>query len=942
MKKFLMYAIVLVVVLFVGYTTYYFIRNNEVIELTLAEEEAVYINVDESFDMPIVWTKPYGSTTVYENDNVNISNGDVLSYNSETRKFVATKGGLATVTITPSNEEFGPFIFDVYVGDGTLLNPYYVKSADELQKIGKLGGQRWLATESYMLISDIDLALYNNGVWSPIGTATVPFTGTFDGNNKVISNLTVSTNESIAGLFGVIGQSGVVENVTLNKVTINGSYDFAGAIAGKSTGKIGKCNVVDLVMENKLDTAISGGIVGLVENKTDASGAFVDYGSVEMCSVSLSDKSTGVVGGLVGKAVATFIYNCRSLVNSVKQTPTTTFGGIVGVVAPYTVNSEYYFSIVKNCYTVISNITTDPATTNGAVVGDNQDTGTSYFNIFRGNLYCENTGTIAAYGKSTVENLTGFEAKSYTDLQAQATYKGWDFDKTWLIEEGTTAAEINFYSDYSPINEYIPGSEIASASDFNVVLSSIRSNPNVAKNYEIAQSFEIDMQGAEWTTIAPNQNAPLLTSLTCKDGAIVTIKNFRLSGNNSSVLGYISGSNTKFSGFVFKDVILDNNTEYAGVIATVNMGATIANCSIENASLSTGAANIGVGVVAGYNKGTIANTYVNKVSTTLNSITTTSEKANIGGIAGQNEGTISNTSVDFISIYTPTTNSATALIGGIVGRNDGTLVDCYNYSAMLSTSFNGTLYAGGVAGFNGNGATISRCFSKATMELNTNNTNVWVAGVAGYNDSNALIEKSFYSDASITAGRVAGITVTNQGNIDQCYFAGTLTGRRVAGLAVFNHKNITNCSVLGALNGYNSDSKVSGYVSDLKVGCWVAHCFSTASFGGSGEFHAESESEFRVVIEKVLQIFDAYPDTGDLRYCITINYGSASVKSGFFGAVTNDNKFIECSVNQAKGLEGDYSVFKNTAGFELTYWNFDRGESGAYPTLKNVVADPRA
>ena len=261
---------------------------------------------------------------------------------------------------------------------------------------------------------------------------------------------------------------------------------------------------------------------------------------------------------------------------------------------------------------------------------------------------------------------------------------------------------------------------------------------------------------------------------------------------------------------------------------------------------------------------------------------------------------------------------------------------------MLSTSFNGTLYAGGVAGINGNGATITRCFSKATIELNTNNTNVWVAGVAGYNDANALIEKSFFADAAITAGRVAGITATNHGTIDQCYFAGTLTGRRVAGLAIDNHKNITNCSVLGALNGYNSDSKVSGYVSDLKVGCWVAHCFSTASFGGSGEFHAESESEFRVVIEKVLQIFDAYPDTGDLRYCITINYGSASVKSGFFGAVTNDNKFIDCTVNQAKGLEGDYSVFKNTAGFELTYWNFDRGESGAYPTLKNVVADPRA
>ena len=134
-----------------------------------------------------------------------------------------------------------------------------------------------------------------------------------------------------------------------------------------------------------------------------------------MCSVSLSDKSSGIVGGIAGKVVATFVYNCRSLINSVQQTPkTTTFGGVVGEVNPYTIGSDYYFSIVKNCYTVISNITTDPATTTGAIVGENKDTGKSYFNIFRGNIYCINAGTIAPYGKSSVANLTGFESKSYS------------------------------------------------------------------------------------------------------------------------------------------------------------------------------------------------------------------------------------------------------------------------------------------------------------------------------------------------------------------------------------------------------------------------------------------------------------------------------------------------------------------------------------------------
>ena len=59
MKKFLMYVVVLVGILFIGYTTYYFVRNNETISITLAENESVYINKDETYELPIKWTKPY-------------------------------------------------------------------------------------------------------------------------------------------------------------------------------------------------------------------------------------------------------------------------------------------------------------------------------------------------------------------------------------------------------------------------------------------------------------------------------------------------------------------------------------------------------------------------------------------------------------------------------------------------------------------------------------------------------------------------------------------------------------------------------------------------------------------------------------------------------------------------------------------------------------------
>ena len=48
-KKFFMYVIVMVTILFLGFTTYYVSKNNENISLTLSREESVYINKTDSF-----------------------------------------------------------------------------------------------------------------------------------------------------------------------------------------------------------------------------------------------------------------------------------------------------------------------------------------------------------------------------------------------------------------------------------------------------------------------------------------------------------------------------------------------------------------------------------------------------------------------------------------------------------------------------------------------------------------------------------------------------------------------------------------------------------------------------------------------------------------------------------------------------------------------------
>ena len=70
------------------------------------------------------------------------------------------------------------------------------------------------------LANDIDLAAYE---WTPIGNVIKKgFKGTFDGNNKTISNMKISIalsqeapEKAIGGLFGYILDKAIVKNVTV-------------------------------------------------------------------------------------------------------------------------------------------------------------------------------------------------------------------------------------------------------------------------------------------------------------------------------------------------------------------------------------------------------------------------------------------------------------------------------------------------------------------------------------------------------------------------------------------------------------------------------------------------------------------------------------------------------------------------------------------------------
>ena len=94
----------------------------------------------------------------------------------------------------------------------------------------------------FLQVADIDLNVlpWNTGEgWEPIGNGTNRFFGNFDGNGHTIENLYINRPETNnIGLFGYLGDQGILENVALLDVTVNG-YDRVGSLIGHSVNDLG-------------------------------------------------------------------------------------------------------------------------------------------------------------------------------------------------------------------------------------------------------------------------------------------------------------------------------------------------------------------------------------------------------------------------------------------------------------------------------------------------------------------------------------------------------------------------------------------------------------------------------------------------------------------------------------------------------------------------------
>ena len=198
-------------------------------------------------------------------------------------------------------------------GDGS----YTVTTADGLKNVAKLVNEEGKTDINITLDTDLTLT----GEWTPIGTESQPYTGTFDGNGKTITGLTVTGSYKYAGLFGDIDENGTVKNVVLEgvQITSDNSSGYAGGVAGDSWGTIENCSVSGSVS----GTTFAGGVVGSQWG-----------GSITGCNSSATVKGVTFAGGIAGEtnsgASLTGCYATGDVTVENDGTNNSHAGGVVG------------------------------------------------------------------------------------------------------------------------------------------------------------------------------------------------------------------------------------------------------------------------------------------------------------------------------------------------------------------------------------------------------------------------------------------------------------------------------------------------------------------------------------------------------------------------------------------------------------------------------------
>ncbi len=205
--------------------------------------------------------------------------------------------------------------------------------------------------------------------WVPIGRASAPFAGTFDGRNFTVSGLKISNQTEYVGLFGNV--TGAISNVKLTganiTVTTENVKNYVGILCGYTTNAISGVTASGFVTAENCNYV--GGIVGFTG------------GTLTDCTNAADVTGISYVGGIAGSLSRTSSYILSNLNNSGTVSAGGDYAG--GVIGHLIDNMSGY----GNC-TVRLEIMTNTGAVSGA----------SYVGGFFGYLYTNSQDSVSVIG----------------------------------------------------------------------------------------------------------------------------------------------------------------------------------------------------------------------------------------------------------------------------------------------------------------------------------------------------------------------------------------------------------------------------------------------------------------------------------------------------------------------------------------------------------------
>ena len=132
-------------------------------------------------------------------------------------------------------------------GDGKVDSPYIITTAEELKWFRDVvnRGRKNICAKIADNVEVIDMSTVCHAAdksqnleeksWVPIGNNNNKYQGTFDGNNKTITNLYINASQNYMGLFGCTYE-GTIKNLTFEYANVTKTNNYAGVLVGKAFG----------------------------------------------------------------------------------------------------------------------------------------------------------------------------------------------------------------------------------------------------------------------------------------------------------------------------------------------------------------------------------------------------------------------------------------------------------------------------------------------------------------------------------------------------------------------------------------------------------------------------------------------------------------------------------------------------------------------------------